>query len=431
MTLLTFKDKYVIASTTPVTTTSNALVDDTEASQTFILTGSKVVLAIYQANNVQNAAMPDKGMQNAISVDAVDKANSWDTPYSTNHATRNCAFWVGTLAAGSHTVKGRFASMRSGSIATISNRVLLIYIFDGDEFQYIDNATTATHNTTTFKDDPNAQVTFTPSAPCKALIMYNCANSGVPDESGYGKKVAINVAGTDYGQAEKSADSTYTDSVFTVHALSLSAVSTTVKGRFANAGHESPVVINRRQLVVLLLADSTLMDVITSTTQVSTSSIALVDDGQATISRVTSESRELLVVAMGTKRNGTVSSIYGERYGIKINANDRANSRGSPSTYGYEYADSAATVYAEQLAAGSHIVQGRFSSNLEWETAKIDARQVVALWFSVAEVHTLRIESVPISVAVIVSNQPIGSTPVEATVEEGVHTVEVPAKVEA
>jgi len=80
--------------------------------------------------------------------------------------------------------------------------VLLIIIFDGDEFWYIDSSTTAAHNTATFIDDPTAQVTFTPSAACKALILYNIANSGAT-ESSYGKKVAINIAGVDYGQAEK------------------------------------------------------------------------------------------------------------------------------------------------------------------------------------------------------------------------------------
>jgi hypothetical protein len=383
MTLLTYKDKYVITDQTADTTTSASLVDDPHAQQTFNLTASQVVLVIYQANNVYGVAMPANGMQNAISIDAVDKAKSWDSPYGSTYPTRNCVFWVGTLASGSHTVKGRFAKIATGT-ATISNRVLLIYIFDGDEFQYIDDATTATAPDTTMIDDPNAQVTFTPSGACKALLLYNAANSGAT-ENEYGKKVAINVGGTDYGQAEKSG-SNYIDSIFTCHALSLTAVSTTVKGRFANAGTAATVSIHKRQLAVLLLADSTLLDIITSTTQVSTTSNALVDDGQATISRTTTDARELLVVAMGTKRSGTSSNNFGECYGIKINTNDRANSRGS-ACYN-NYANSVATTYAEQLAAGSQTVQGRFSNNTGTGTAKIDARQVVALWFSTGAAPT-------------------------------------------
>jgi hypothetical protein len=385
MTLLTYNNKYVVASTTAVSTTSATLVDDTAASQTFDLAASKVVLVIYQANSVYGAAMPAHGMQNAISVDGVDRANSWDSGSGSTYPTRNCVFWVGTLAAGSHTVKGRFASNTAGSTATISNRVLLIYIFDGNEFQYVDDDTTATAPDATFIDDPYAQVTFTPSATCKALVIYNVANYDGATESALGKKVAVSIAGTDYGQTEKGIYlSNYPDSVFTVHALTLSATSTTVKGRFANAGAAGTVTVNRRQLAVLLLADSTLMDVITSTTQVSTTSSSLVDDSEATINRTTTDTREVLVVAAGTKRYGVTSNAYGECYGIKINANDRANSRGTPRST--TKANSAATAYAEQLASGGHTVQGRFSNNYGTETAVISARQVVALWFSIAVV---------------------------------------------
>jgi hypothetical protein len=90
---------------------------------------------------------------------------------------------------------------------------------------------------------------------------------------------------------------------------------------------------------------------------------------------------------MGTKRSGTTSSQVAECYGIKINANDRANSRGSPSSGVSWGANSAATAYAEQLAAGSHTVQGRFSNNYSTYTAIIDARQVVALWFTIGAAY--------------------------------------------
>jgi hypothetical protein len=390
VTLLTFNSKYVVTSQNADTTTSSSLVDDPDAQQTFTLSASKVVLVIYQANNVYGAAMPLTGMQNAISVDAIDKANSWDSCYISAYPVRNAVFWVGTLAAGSHTIKGRFASNTSGQTATISNRVLVIIIFDGDEFQYVDDATTATAPDGTLIDDPNAQVTFTPSATCKALILYNISNNGAT-ESTYGKKAAIRVATTDYAQAEKSPEgSNYVDSVFTCHALSLSAVSTTVKGRFANSRTvTATVTIHRRQLAVLLLADSTLLDIVTSTTQVSTTSSALVDDTQATISRTTSDTRELLVVAVGTKRYNVSSALTGECYGIKVDANDRVNSRGAPG--GTAYANSAGTAYAEQLTANVHTVQGRFSNNNGTDTAKIDARQVVALWFTVGGALTQNI----------------------------------------
>ena len=194
-TLLTYNSKYVVASTTAVTTTSSSLVDDTQANQTFSLTASQTVLVIYQANNVYGAAMPAAGMQNAISVDGTDYARSWDSSYDNNYCTRNTVFWIGTLASGSHTIKGRFASNSSGATATVSNRVLLIYILNGDAFLYLDTSTTSTTNLDSLQNDPSASFTFTPPSSCKALILYNIANYGAT-ESIHGKKAAIYISTT-------------------------------------------------------------------------------------------------------------------------------------------------------------------------------------------------------------------------------------------
>jgi len=382
--LLTFKEKYVVTSTTAVTTTSTSLQDDTQAIQDFSLTASQTVLAIYQANNVHGAFMPQAyGMQNAIRVDGTDYANSWDTGALSAYAVRNMVFWIGTLGSGSHTIKGRFASGLSGSTATVSNRILLIYVLNGNAYRYVDSSTNSTTSGTSFADDPAAQFTFTPPSSCKALILYNIANyySYDQNEDKNGKKAAINVGGTDYAQAEKSSYGLrYSDSVFTAWALSLSATSSTVKGRFA-CSIASSVYINRRQLGVLMFADDTLLNTVNSDTQVSTSSTDLVDDSQATISRTTTETRELLVVAMGTKRFNTADSDYGMCYGIMVDGNDRANSRGSPCT-GSVYANSAATAYAENLAAGSHTIKGRFATNAGSGTTKVDSRRIVALWLT-------------------------------------------------
>jgi len=383
-TLLTFKEKYVVTSTTAATTTSSSLVDDAYAIQDFSLTASQTVLAIYQANSAYGASMPQAyGMQNAIRVDGTDYAKSWDAGTLANRPTRNTVFWIGTLTAGSHTIKGRFATGLSGQTATVSNRVLLIYILNGDAYRYVDSSTNSTTSGTSFVDDPEAQFTFTPPGSCKALILYNVANyySSGQNENEYGKKIAIWAAGTEYAQAEKSPyDDTYPGSVFTAWAMSLSASSTTVKGRFA-CSTTSSVYINRRQLGILMFADSTLLNTVSSDTQVSTSSTSLVDDSQATISRTTSDARELLVVAMGTKRSGTSDSYNGSCYGIMIDGNDRANSRSSPKTSGATYAHSAATAYAQNLAAGSHTIKGRFANNAGGTTI-IDSRRIVALWLA-------------------------------------------------
>ncbi len=384
-TLLTFSSKYVVTSVIAVTTTSTSLQDDTQASQTFSLTGSQTVLVIYQANNLYGIAMPATGMQNAISVDSTDVAKSWDSPWDSTYVARNTVFWIGTLGSGSHTITGRFASNTASSTATVSNRVLLIYILNGNAFLYDDDPTSQTTTSATFVNDPSASFTFTPSGSCKALILYNVANSGAT-EAGYGKKAAIRVGSTDYSQAEKSASAPdYADSVFTLWATSLSAVSTTVLGKFA-VNNTGTVTVNRRQLGVLLFDDTTLLDLVNSDTEVTTTSSSLVDDAQATINRTTSDTRELLVVAMGTKRWSVTSysSDEGECYGIMLDGTDRANSRGSCSFTQMqtgEGADSAATAYAQNLAAASHTIKGRFSNNTGTTLAMIDSRRIAALWF--------------------------------------------------
>ncbi|GAJ24196.1 unnamed protein product, partial [marine sediment metagenome] len=45
--------------------------------------------------------------------------------------------------------------------------------------------------------------------------------------------------------------------------------------------------------------------------------------------------------------------------------------------------------------------------------------------------HTLTVESTPIAVPVTLNGSAIGNTPISATVEEGSHTVEIPAEVSA
>jgi len=377
--LLTFNSKYIVQSQTAVTTTSNSLQDDTQAEQIFSLGEISTVLVMYQANSNYGSTNPTSGIQNAINVDSTDYANQWDSGNSGTRSVRNVCFWIGSLASGSHTIKGRFASNTNGSTATIDNRILLIYVLDGNEFQYVDNSTTVTTSSMYTTEDSNASVTFTPSATCKALFLYGCSNSGATEHV-YGKTASIKVGSTYYSKAEKTPYYTdYPDSIFTCHASSLTSASTTVKGGFSSNIDGSTVTINRRQLGVLLFDDSTLLDIIASDTQVSTTSDSLVDDTQATISRTTTENRELLVVGMGTKRHNTYSGSVGECYGIKTTS-DKQISRGSPGSAS-SYGNSVATCWAETDAAGSQTVQGRFSNNYSTYSAKIDSRCIVALWF--------------------------------------------------
>lgn len=386
MTLLTFNAKYVVQSTTQVSNATAVYADDTQASQTFSLSGNQTVLAIYNPTSIPAVGAAAVYLYSKINVDTIDYSEGITrTGSDIGNYTRNTVFWIGTLGSGSHTIKGRLAG--DGSVTTtIGDRILLIYIFDGTEFQFVDDNTTATTTSVRsvggYVNDPNASVTFTPSGTCKALYLYGNTNDGA-SEVVDGKTIAINVAGTDYSRADKGISSlNRPEGLTTCYANSLTAVSTTVTGRFA-ANATGTVTINHRQLGVLLLADTTLLDIITSDTQVSSVANSLTDDTQASISRTTTDTRELLVVAMGTKFDLSTSSVFGETYGIMTNTVDRQKSRLSIGTHASEGTCNM-TCWAETLTAAAQTVKGRYSNNNTGDTAVIDSRRVIALWFALA-----------------------------------------------
>jgi len=376
---LKFNNKYVVSSTEVASTDSADFVDDPYATISFSLDEKKVVLIIYQATNDVNTANYFL-MGNAINIDGSDVAVSYSSVYDYGYPTRNLCFWVGELDAGDHTIKGRFSSIDGGGTTVISNRILIVYIFDGNFYYYMDTLGSFSTDSDSFVNDPRAQATFNISNSYVMLAMYNVTNFYGSTETYYGKKISISINGVDYAQSEQSQCwNNYPDSVFTVHALNVFGGTITVGGRVASNSAGNTITVDRRQFAVLFLDSSTLLDVISSPTQESTTSDTLVDDPDSIINRTITDNRELLVIAMGTKRNGVDSSYYGECYGINIDGSDVALSRSSP--YDISYANSEATAYAMKLPSGSHTIKGRFSNNYNSETAVISARQLVALWF--------------------------------------------------
>lgn len=383
MTLLTFNSKFVITSAVAVSTTSSTPVDDTQASKTFTLTATQTVLAIYQAHNNFNSIEEPNGKGILINIDGTQTLVQVNSPFSRNYPNGNTTFWIGTLASGTHTIKGQFRADLAATTVTINERVLLIYILNGNEFSYINDSTLVSTTSGTFVNDTPASITFTPSGDCKALIMYSTTSFDQTEDSA-GTKIAINNLTTDLSQSEKSGHAiNQSVNVFTLHFASLTAVSNTVNGRFASNASPNTVSIQNRQFGVLLFGNSTLADYITSDIQVTTSTTYPVNDTQATITRTTIDTRELLVVAMGTVRTGShFTNIAGVAYGIKNDANDRVKSRNSP--FDSLSALSSSTAYAEQLASGAHTVQGRFGRNNGAGSTIIDSRRIVALWLTIS-----------------------------------------------
>jgi hypothetical protein len=384
MTLLTYHSKYVVQSSTAISTTSTTLQDDSYASQTFYLDSTKTVLAIYVANNTVEAADVNS-LTNAISIDGTDHSTANQAGAVSDYSaclSRNTCFWIGSLNAGTHTIKGRFAATLPGGTISVRNRTLLIYIFNGNEFTFVENNTQQSTTSETYVDDSYATATFTPTGACKALILYAANTAFNSSESFFGKKICIRVGSTDYTACEAHQSPIYLDcenSLCTAYALPLTATSTTVKGRFACvvSGSE-PVTIDKHVLGVLLLDDSTTVDLSSSTTQVSNSSTTLANDTQATITR--SASGELLVLAQATQKLDTSGSTDGNIYGISIDSTDVAHTRFAPCQQGCPF--SGFVTYAQTVTSGSHTIYGRFAANVSGQTAKIDTRILIALWFS-------------------------------------------------
>jgi hypothetical protein len=374
MTLLRYSSKYVISSPTSVSFTSQVLADDTPAAQTFTLAEAKTALILYAASG---SATPRYGFQTAINIDGSDVALSADSPKGDTYATRNVSFWVGALAAGEHTIQGRAALAFSTAPVTVDNRTLVIILFDGDEYSYVDSTTEVHTTSTNLVDDSAASVTFTPSGACQALLLYNAANRNGPLDPP-GLVAALRVDGTDYAQAEKSPiGGSNPAAVFTAWATSLTASATTVKGAFATPG--GTAFIQRRQLGVLLLTADTLLDVAANATAATVATTAFADDSNAAISRTTTDARTLLAVGMGSKRAGATGTNSGFAYGVAVDGTDRAYLRASPRST--TAAVSAGVTWAEDLAAGAHTVQGRMAANGAG-TETISARSLVALWLS-------------------------------------------------
>jgi hypothetical protein len=397
LTLLTFKNKIITQSTTTYSTTSTTLVADPQAGSTnnVVLTGTQTIFAIYVCNNSSADNSLDV-FQSAINVDGTNYCIQSDgnTESFDWIQGRNVCFWIGTLAAGNHTIKGMFASQHGTSV-TLSNRTLLIYILDGNEFSYLSSTSSFSTTSGTYVNDTPATLTFTPSGTCKALILY--AASSTSDFSTIhqkGLKACINVAGTDYTVCEAQHSPSYDNymySIATVHAISRTAISTTINGRVASLNNGSKIDVTNRVLGVLLFSDSTLLDVVNSVTQVTSTSTVLADDtalksgGNPAISR--NVTGELLTLAVASKTDNMAGSVYGNEYGIYVDDGDKAVSRSCSSYYGNNYAESNLVAYAQTVAAGTHNINGRFAVNVSG-TAKINTRNLIALWFSTGEEPT-------------------------------------------
>jgi hypothetical protein len=100
-----------------------------------------------------------------------------------------------------------------------------------------------------------------------------------------------------------------------------------------------------------------------SNVRVSTNSGTPVDDSEAVLSITLGVEAPIFIIHNAGNRRGSTEDYDGKGCAINVDGVDVAFSWQSP--YGSNYANSVTVVYATTLAAGSHVVKGRFSRTIQ------------------------------------------------------------------
>jgi len=373
------------SSNVRVSTTSGSPVDDPEAVLSVTLATDSSIFIIYNAGNRRGSTEDYRGKGCAINVNGVDVAFSWQSPFSSNCANSVTVVYATNLTAGSHVIKGRFFANSAGATVGIDTRQIAAFWFPNVAAYYVRSTTASTTTSGTPVDDPHAILTFTLSSDSVAFIIYNAGNRHGSKEPAKGKGVTINVDGTDIAtrQWQSPYGRNYANSVTIVYVCSLGAGSHTVRGRFFSNEAGSTTTIDERQLMVFNFPASLITyGFVQSTTSVSTTSGTPVDDAQADLNVTLARDSDVLMMYIGGNPHGATEDYDGKGIQLQIDGADKSNSASWQSPYGGNYADSATSLWYEQLTAGSHTIKGRFFANYAGYTVTISHRQLVALVFS-------------------------------------------------
>jgi hypothetical protein len=381
------------SSNVRVSTTSGSSVDDSEAVLNVVLDKDSSVFIIYNAGNRRGSTEDYRGKGCAIDVDGVDVAFSWQSPYGSNKANSVTVVYAANLTAGSHVIKGRFFANSAGATVGIDTRQIVAFWFPNVVARYVGSTTASTTTSGTPVDDPQATLTFTLSSDSVVFIIYNAGNRHGSTEPDRGKGITINVDGTDIAtqQWQSPYSSNYANSATIVYATSLTAGSHTVKGRFFSLKTAPPsaTTIDERQLMVFSFPASLITyGLVQSTTSVYTTSGTPVDDTQAVLSPTLTKDSDSLIMYVGGNPHGATEDYDGKGVQLQIDGADKSNSTSWQSPYGSNYADSATSLWYEQLTASSHTIKGRFFANYAGYTVTISNRQLVVLAFPKSQTTT-------------------------------------------
>jgi len=125
-----------------------------------------------------------------------------------------------------------------------------------------------------------------------------------------------------------------------------------------------------------------------SNVRVSTNSGTPVDDSEAVVKISLAVNSTVLVIYNAGNMHGSTEDYRGKGCAINIDGVDVAFSWQSP--YSSDYANSVTVVYATTLAAGEHLIKGRFFANFAGATVGIDTRQIVVFCFPNIQAYYVR-----------------------------------------
>jgi len=388
--LTTFEHGYAFkSSATLVSTTSGTPVDDPEAVLSITLDRDSHIFIIYNAGNKEGSVEDQGGKGCAINVDGDDKAFSWQSPYATDSADSVTVVWATYLSAGPHTIQGRFFANRAGYTVGIDTRQITAYWFPTVVAEYVSSTVSVTTISSTPVDDNEAVLNITLAEDSVAFMIYNAGNKRGSAEPRKGKGITLNIDDSDIATKEWQSGYGFQDanSVTIVYAALLPTGSHTVKGRFFSNSGQTTTIDERQLLVFCFPTETVTYGFKESTTSASTASGNPVNDTEAILSTTLTTSSNSLIIYVGGNPDGTSECREGKGALVNVDGTDKLNSSSWQSQQAVNYANSVASLWSEQMAAGPHTIQGRFFSNKPGSSAPtvtISHRQLLILAFPIS-----------------------------------------------
>ena len=401
MTLLTLRDKHIVKSEVTVSTTSSSWVDDTEAIIDLNLDSEAVVLVVYVAFATREAEIISAGGDVGIEIDgSVVVSSGFSNATSGTYLTYGGdIFWIGTLSAGSHTIKGKIRGGLDAYGIHIDRRMLLVLVFDGDEYVFINDDTEFQTTSTTPVDDPYAVATFTPSSDCNILVLYHAGVrvqeiDTASDDRYIGiyrnvwegaSQIGGDIAGKGFWHCYTTDYPNSATMSFVTSGVS-GGLESEVRGRVWAAGVRTdyPAIVGHRQLAVLLLdPNSTKVRISYDDTVISTTSAVPVDDSYVSITETVDEQAVVVAFVAAVKSYGTSSNDIGEKYGIDIVSDQLVGNATMEEYYCDYYGNCVCVANAVVVSAGDVTVKGVYAAITDGETAKFTERRLDVVFFSI------------------------------------------------